>query len=118
MTALSASSDDISILDSFFTYAPEPTTSPELVFMAGGFGSGKSSIIARLSEMNVFPPSRFLLIVPDQIRELLPEYKELVAKVGTEEAISLMKNHTQRLEEEIRIRAMQNEISVIFDTAL
>ncbi len=86
--------------------------------MAGGFGSGKSSIIARLSEMNVFPPSRFLLIVPDQIRELLPEYKELVAKVGTEEAISLMKNHTQRLEEEIRIRAMQNEISVIFDTAL
>jgi predicted ABC-type ATPase len=118
MPALSASVDDISIVDSFFTYAPDPTTSPQLVFMAGGFGSGKSSIIARLSEMNVFPLSQFLLIDPDRIRELLPEYKELVAKVGIEETISLMKSHTQQLEEKIRIRAMQHEISVIFDTAL
>src|SRR4051794_32284828 len=47
---------------------------PEIVFMAGGPASGKSTL-ARSSQR----PERAVVINPDEVRERLPEYEGLVA---------------------------------------
>lgn len=53
---------------------PHGTNTPKLLHSAGAPGAGKSAIIKRLSELGVFDLKEFVIIDPDEIRAMLPEY--------------------------------------------
>lgn len=48
---------------------------PVTLFMAGGSGAGKSSILASLKDV----PENAVLINPDEIKAMLPEYQQMLA---------------------------------------
>ncbi|MGK3738104.1 MAG: pantothenate kinase [Bacillariaceae sp.] len=50
-------------------------TDPWMVFTAGAMGAGKSFTIRVLVEKEWFPLSAFVIVDPDEIRRLLPEYQ-------------------------------------------
>jgi dephospho-CoA kinase len=109
---------DAALIDSVLAQAPKATLAPEIVFMAGGYGSGKSSIRSRLSELGVFPSSKYLVIDMDRIRETLPRYKKLVKEVGVEEAIGLTRHEVADIADRLRIRALQKGINLVIDQSL
>jgi predicted ABC-type ATPase len=109
---------DAAVIDSVLAQAPKATHAPEIIFMAGGYGSGKSSIRSRLSELGVFPSSKYLVIDMDQIRERLPRYKKLEKEVGVEEAIGLTRHEVADIADGLRIRALQKGINLVIDQSL
>lgn len=48
---------------------------PVTLFMAGGSGAGKSTILAKLKDV----PENAVLINPDEIKAMLPEYRQMLA---------------------------------------
>ncbi len=53
-----------------------PTERPLILFTSGSFGSGKSTTIGKLVDLNILPATDFNWIDPDKIRELVPEYQK------------------------------------------
>ena len=51
---------------------------PWIVFTAGAMGAGKSYTIRHLSERGRFPLDNFIMVDPDEIRRLLPEFDTYV----------------------------------------
>lgn len=52
---------------------------PETLFLSGGSGSGKSTVLGKLG----LAPVGSVLVNPDSIKELMPEYKTLVEQGST-----------------------------------
>lgn len=51
------------------------TSAPWIVFTAGAMGAGKSHSIRALHEARHFPLDSFVLVDPDEIRRMLPEFE-------------------------------------------
>ena len=56
-----------------------PQATPEVLFMGGGGGAGKSSILAREVAAGNISTEGAVLANPDEVREFLPEYEALNA---------------------------------------
>jgi predicted kinase len=55
---------------------PCPTSSrPWVIFTAGVMGAGKSFTVHRLYQQGLFPLRSFVIVDPDEIRRLLPEFR-------------------------------------------
>jgi hypothetical protein len=57
------------------TSTAKSSHNPWIVFTAGAMGAGKSHSIRALHNANRFPLERFLLVDPDEIRRMLPEFE-------------------------------------------
>ena len=53
---------------------------PWIVFTAGAMGAGKSHTMRALVERSRFPLPAFVIVDPDEIRRLLPEYHMYIAE--------------------------------------
>lgn len=59
------------IIDKFLTNA-KPSENPEIIFLGGVAGSGKSSVVAKA----IKDPENYVTIDADEIKKMLPEYKD------------------------------------------
>uniref|UniRef100_A0A7S3Q1U4 Zeta toxin domain-containing protein n=1 Tax=Chaetoceros debilis TaxID=122233 RepID=A0A7S3Q1U4_9STRA len=64
---------DVNIVDKNGMECTTPTE-PFLVFTAGAMGAGKSYALRKIYDKGRFPLSAFVIVDPDEIRQLFPEY--------------------------------------------
>jgi len=62
-----------SIKDKAGNYCTTPTE-PFIVFTAGAMGAGKGHVISFMEKKEYFPLGSFVIVDPDEIRSLFPEY--------------------------------------------
>lgn len=104
------------IVDEFLNLVPSQTK-PVIVFMAGGYGTGKTSVRKELTRLNVLPENHFLVIDVDEIREKIPRYQEL-KKINVEAAIKAVEFETYSLTMQILKSALRQRKSIVLDQSL
>lgn len=92
--------------------APDPADRWAL-FMGGGPASGKSSALQMEENADVIPPDA-VVIDPDEIKGLLPEYRELV-KGGDRYAATAAHEESSHIAAEILRRARAKGLNVVMD---
>ena len=96
---------------------PKSLRHPELLFLGGGGGSGKSSILDIVKKDYSFNTEGHVVVNPDEVREFIPEYQELneyhhnASSAITHEEASLI---AKRIEAE----AMWNRYPIVLDGTL
>jgi hypothetical protein len=90
---------------------------PEAIFTAGGPASGKSGLAgaAKEQERNLSVPHGAVVINPDLIKEMLPEYGMLKKSGRTDIAASAVHEESSFLAKKITAIAMQQHIPVVID---
>ena len=86
---------------------------PYTLFMAGGSGVGKSTILAELAKRGELPPNS-VYINPDDIKEMLPEYEELVNR-GSKYAAFAAHEESSTISKKILDQARLRGYNVILD---
>lgn len=92
--------------------APDPADRWAL-FMGGGPASGKSSALNMDENADVVPPDA-VIIDPDEIKGLLPEYREMVAG-GDRYAATAAHEESSHIAAEILRRARAKGLNVVMD---
>lgn len=100
--------------------APEGQT-PQAFFTSGGGASGKGSATfidatgreLTLEELNASPD--YVVIDPDRIKKMLPEYKR-VQEAGDPSAASVVHEESSQLAKDITARALADGYNVVIDT--
>lgn len=88
-----------------------PTDVPRATFLAGGSGAGKSSILRRLEgEL----PRSAVRVDPDAIKEMLPEYQQLLA-TGERAAARLVHEETSDIAKALIEEASQRKLNLVID---
>lgn len=90
---------------------------PWIVFTAGAMGAGKSHTMLVLVEQERFPLPAFVIVDPDQIRRLLPEYHMYVAK-NPEMVGKLTQKEAGYIAEVLTLAALQSGKNVLQDGSL
>lgn len=85
-----------------------PNANPEVIFVTGVSGSGKSTIIAKLK-------GNFIKIQPDNYRKLHPKIKEFKLKFGRNEAYKKTGNYSFEFAKALRDKAIEMRLNVIFE---
>jgi len=92
-------------------------TNPWIVFTAGAMGAGKSYTIRHLGEKGRFPLDSFVMVDPDEIRRLLPEFDTYV-----EQYVHLAGEQTRKeaglIAEILTEHALRNGKNVLVDGSL
>lgn len=95
----------------------ESSENPQLIFTAGPFGAGKSTVIDALVEAGYIDTQRFMRIDPDQMKEMIPEYGELKT-LNTTEAATVVHPETGDLQETAFFHALDMNKNMIVDGSL
>lgn len=90
---------------------------PWIVFTAGAMGAGKSHTLRVLVEQKRFPLPAFVIVDPDEIRRLLPEYHMYIA-VNPELAGELTRKEAGYISEVLTLAALQGGKNVLQDGSL
>ena len=92
-------------------------TEPFIVFTAGAMGAGKGYTIAKLVEKGRFPLKAFVIVDPDEVRRLLPEYS-LYIHANAELAGELTRKEAGFIAEILTLAALQAGKNVLQDGSL
>jgi hypothetical protein len=92
-------------------------TEPFLVFTAGAMGAGKSYTLKRLQENGRFPLSAFVIVDPDEIRQMFPEYSLYVTQNPAKAGESTRKE-AGYIVEILTLAALQAGKNVLVDGSL
>lgn len=90
---------------------------PWVVFTAGAMGAGKGYVVKWMSERGYLPMEQFVVVDPDQIRQLLPEWETYVRK-DSELAGNMTQKEAGMIAEILGYRALRDRHNVIFDGSL
>ena len=90
---------------------------PWAVFTAGVMGAGKSFTLRRLHQKGLFPLDAFVIVDPDEIRRLLPEFVVYVNK-DAQQAGTLTRKEAGMLSEMISLAALERGHHVLVDGSL
>jgi len=90
---------------------------PWIVFTAGAMGAGKSHTLRVLVEKSRFPLPAFVIVDPDEIRRLLPEYHMYIAE-NPELAGELTRKEAGYIAEVLTLAALQGGKNVLQDGSL
>ena len=96
---------------------PTSSDSPWAIFTAGVMGAGKSFIIRQLHEAGLFPLQAFVIVDPDEIRRLLPEFIVYVGK-NAQHAGTLTRKEAGMLSEMLSLAALERGHNVLVDGSL
>jgi predicted ABC-type ATPase len=94
-----------------------PQASPVLFVMAGGSGSGKGFVRARLEATGEIPTRNRVLIDPDEILVRLPEWQPF-KDVGDGRAATILHEESSLLAKRIRALAAARRLDVVLDVTL
>jgi len=83
---------------------------PKTLFMAGGSGSGKSTVRDGLEDK----PDDAVIVDPDAIKEMLPEYQEMVQE-GDKRAAKLVHEESSDIAKRLMEEANKRGFNVIID---
>jgi hypothetical protein len=92
-------------------------TEPWIVFTAGAMGAGKGYVMRKLVENGRFPLKAFVIVDPDEIRRLLPEYHMYVDE-NPELAGSMTRKEAGFVAEILTLAALQAGKNVLQDGSL
>ncbi len=90
---------------------------PWVVFTAGVMGAGKSFTIRRLHEKGLFPLDTFVVVDPDEIRRLLPEF-QIYLRTSAENAGALTRKEAGMMAEILSEAALERGQNVLKDGSL
>lgn len=108
--------DEAIILDTDGKVGTVPTQ-PWIVFTAGAMGAGKGYTVNVLVEKKRFPLRAFVIVDPDEIRRLLPEY-HMYIEHNAELAGSLTRKEAGFIAEILTLAALQAGKNVMQDGSL
>jgi predicted ABC-type ATPase len=94
-----------------------PQTSPVVFVMAGGSGSGKGFVRARLEATGEIPTRNRVLIDPDEFMERLPEWQQF-KDAGDGRAAAILHEESSLLAKRIRALAAARRLDVVLDVTL
>mmetsp|Transcript_26396 Transcript_26396/g.29634 ORF Transcript_26396/g.29634 Transcript_26396/m.29634 type:complete len:165 (-) Transcript_26396:340-834(-) len=90
---------------------------PWIVFTAGAMGAGKSYTIRILVERGRFPLPAFVIVDPDEIRRVLPEYQLYITE-NPNMAGELTRKEAGYIAETLTLAALQGGKNVLQDGSL
>ena len=90
---------------------------PWVVFTAGVMGAGKSFTVRRLDEQGLFPLHTFVVVDPDEIRRLLPEFS-IYLRHSAENAGALTRKEAGMMAEILSEAALERGQNVLKDGSL
>ena len=105
------------IVDKHFNKTTIKTDKLKIIFNSGAYGCGKSHILKLLQENNKINLNEYIFVNPDNLRDELPEYKELI-KSDPWNAGKNTNKEVFYIGELIRYHAMLNGYNVIYDSSL
>lgn len=108
------------IVAKFFKGVEKPAAGqrPVLVVMGGGGAAGKGTILRLLrSRGEIMPPHQAVHIDPDQIKDEIPEYADLL-KAGDTRAAGVAHEESSALRNRIESRALAERYNVVLDVTL
>eukprot|EP00529_Nitzschia_sp_RCC80_P013921 CAMPEP_0113482394 /NCGR_PEP_ID=MMETSP0014_2-20120614/22896_1 /TAXON_ID=2857 /ORGANISM="Nitzschia sp." /LENGTH=728 /DNA_ID=CAMNT_0000375909 /DNA_START=234 /DNA_END=2420 /DNA_ORIENTATION=- /assembly_acc=CAM_ASM_000159 len=108
--------DAVLIEDEYGNVGTVPTK-PFIVFTAGAMGAGKSYTINKLVENGRFPLEAFVIVDPDEIRRVLPEYRVYI-ELNPERAGDLTRKEAGYISEILTLAALQSGKNVVVDGSL
>jgi uncharacterized phage-like protein YoqJ len=92
-------------------------TEPWLVFTAGAMGAGKSYTLRKMHENGRFPLPAFVIVDPDEIRQIFPEYSLYVAQ-NPKRAGEMTRKEAGYIVEILTLSALQAGKNVLVDGSL
>mmetsp|Transcript_77730 Transcript_77730/g.222801 ORF Transcript_77730/g.222801 Transcript_77730/m.222801 type:complete len:406 (+) Transcript_77730:37-1254(+) len=95
----------------------EPDMLPWVIFTAGAMGAGKGYVARWMKEQGYFPLDSFVVVDPDQIRQMLPEW-ELYVDKKPDRAGELTQKEAGCIAEILGYRALRQRLNVVFDGSL
>ncbi len=107
----------VSVVDAYSGQTCTTPTEPFLVFTAGAMGAGKSYTLRKISEKKRFPLGAFVIVDPDEIRQLFPEYSLYVAQ-NPEKAGEMTRKEAGFIVEILTLSALQAGKNVLVDGSL
>lgn len=90
---------------------------PILWLMGGGSGSGKSTVLSELKAQGFVPDSGAVEIDPDDFKEVIPEFQELIRR-GDSRAAAVVHEESTLMARTALVQAMKQRANIIFDTTL
>lgn len=108
--------DSAFIFDADGNIGTTPTT-PWIVFTAGAMGAGKSHVMNTLVSQGRFPLKAFVIVDPDEIRRILPEY-HIYINENPEMAGELTRKEAGFIAEILTFAALQSGKNVLQDGSL
>ena len=104
------------IIDHFFANARPAKGKATAIFTAGGAASGKSALAGQASpERNLDIPDGAVYINPDDIKALMPEYKELQQRGRADVAAAATHEESSDIAKLMTALAMQGNYPIIVD---
>lgn len=96
---------------------PKAGSAPQIVFMAGPMGSGKSTSLDYLDRLGWISKDQYLVLDPDEIRQWIPEYSEWL-KSDFAEFAALLTQHEAMDVLDITLRAaLDSGLNVVVATS-
>jgi len=105
-----------SIKDKAGNYCTTPTE-PFIVFTAGAMGAGKGHVISFMEKKEYFPLGSFVIVDPDEIRSLFPEYT-LYKSENPFKAGEMTRKEAGYIVEILTLYAMESGKNVLVDGSL
>lgn len=96
---------------------PKPSDHPEIMFMGGGGGAGKSSLLRKMTEKGEFDPANRVLINADEVREFLPEYQRIIDQ-GDSRAAALTHEESSDITKSLLAAAARKGLNITLDATL
>lgn len=90
---------------------------PWIVFTAGAMGAGKGFVTRWMDQHDILPLQNFIVVDPDQIRQMLPEWKIYVQRDAST-AGDLTQKEAGCIAEILGYRGLRERYNVIFDGSL
>lgn len=90
---------------------------PILWLMGGGSGSGKSTVLSELKAQGFVPDSGAVEIDPDDFKEVIPEFQELIRR-GDSRAAAVVHEESTLMARTALAQAMKQRANIILDTTL
>jgi len=90
---------------------------PWVIFTAGAMGAGKGFVIRWMDKQKYLPLENFIVVDPDAIRQVLPEW-DLYVSANPETAGDMTQKEAGCIAEILGYRALRDRYNVIFDGSL
>jgi hypothetical protein len=90
---------------------------PWVVFTAGAMGAGKGFVVRWMDQKGYLPLKEFVVVDPDQVRQMLPEWESYVTH-DPETAGDKTQKEAGQIAEILGYKALRHRYRVIFDGSL
>jgi dephospho-CoA kinase len=90
---------------------------PMLIFTSGSMGVGKGFSVKSLMNSGIIDPSKYLIIDPDEIKAMIPEFKEFLA-ADPLRAARFVHTESGHIQEQLTELALKSGKNVIIDGSL